>query len=123
MVLYALISLSTIRGELQRAFALAGCKTVVSSLWSVHDAATAVMMERFYHHLWEKKLGKLEALRQAQFDVIRHPEWVEQRVKKLAGVRGLRGIGKAAELIVAGKKERRSPIAWWAAWQLSGDWR
>jgi CHAT domain-containing protein len=108
---------------LQRAFAVSGCKTAVTSLWSVHDAATAVLMERFYLHLWQKKLSKLEALRQAQLDVMRHPEWVEERAKKLTGVRGLRGVGKASEIVVAGKKQRRSPVAWWAAWQLSGDWR
>jgi CHAT domain-containing protein len=108
---------------LQRAFAVAGCKSVVSSLWSVHDAATAVLMGRFYHHLWEKKLSKLEALRQAQLEVLRHPEWVEEQMKKMRGIRGLRGVGKASEEIVAGKKQRRSPVAWWAAWQLSGDWR
>jgi hypothetical protein len=34
----------------------------------------------------------------------------------------VRGIGKAsAPLPKTG--ERRSPLAWWAAWQLSGDWR
>ncbi len=108
---------------LQRAFALAGCKTVVSSLWSVNDAATAVLMERFYHHLWVKKAPRLEALRQAQLDVMRHPEWVEKRVEAMRGTPGLRGIGKSAEVAVAGKKGRRSPIAWWGAWQLSGDWR
>ncbi len=108
---------------LQRAFAVSGCKTVVSSLWSVHDAATAVLMERFYDNLWRKRLGKLEALRQAQLEVMRHPELVEGRAKTMRGTPGLRGAGKAAELVVGGKKERRSPVAWWGAWQLSGDWR
>ncbi len=108
---------------LQRAFAVAGCRSVVSSLWSVNDAATAVLMERFYLHLWGKKLPKVEALRQAQLDVMRHPEWVEKREKEMRGTPGLRGAGKVGEVVVSGKKERRSPVAWWAAWQLSGDWR
>ncbi len=109
---------------LQRAFQVAGCRSVVSSLWSVDDAATAVLMERFYLHLWQKKLSKAEALRLAQLEVMRNPEWVEGRAKALAAVgTRLRGAGKAAEVVVSGKKERRSPPAWWAAWQLSGDWR
>jgi CHAT domain-containing protein/tetratricopeptide (TPR) repeat protein len=109
---------------LQRAFQVAGCKSVVSSLWSVHDAATSVLMERLYHHLWKGKKGKLEALRLAQLDVLRQPELVEERQKMLADTPGLRGVGKVTERIVAGgKKERRSPPAWWAAWQLSGGWR
>ena len=102
---------------------MAGCKSVVSSLWSVDDAATAVLMERFYLHLWAKKASKLEALRQAQLDILRNPGWVEERAKTMRGTPGLRGVGKAAEVVVGGKKERRSPVAWWAAWQLSGDWR
>ena len=105
---------------LQRAFAVAGCKSVVSSLWSVDDAATSVLMERFYLHLWEKKSSRIEALRQAQLDVMRHPGWVEERAGKM---RGPRGVGKAGEVVVAGKSVRLSPPAWWAAWQLSGDWR
>jgi CHAT domain-containing protein len=89
----------------------------------VDDAATSVLMERFYFHLWQKKLSKLEALRQAQLDVLRHPEWAERRVKELARVHGLRHAGKVSERIISSVKERRSPVAWWAAWQLSGDWR
>ncbi len=108
---------------LQRAFAMAGCKSVVSSLWSVDDAATSVLMERFYLHLWGKKLSKLESLRQAQLDVMKHPEWVEARAKEQRGTPGLRAAGKAGEAVGGGKRERRSPAAWWAAWQLSGDWR
>jgi CHAT domain-containing protein len=108
---------------LQRAFAVAGCKSVVTSLWSVHDAATSVLMERFYYYLWEKKASKLEALRQAQLDVLKRPEMVEERARSFAAAKvTVRGIGKAsAPLPRTG--ERRSPVAWWAAWQLSGDWR
>ncbi len=49
---------------LNRGFLYAGAQTVVSSLWSVPDESTRVLMTAFYKNL--KKLGKAEALRQAQ---------------------------------------------------------
>ncbi|MBY0229765.1 MAG: tetratricopeptide repeat protein, partial [Gemmataceae bacterium] len=107
---------------LQRAFRQAGAGSAVCSLWSVSDAATSVLMEEFYKRLWGKgKTTKLEALRQAQLAVLRRPELVEERTKELSAVRGLRGAGMKAEKLPGGA--RRSPTAWWAAWQLSGDWR
>jgi CHAT domain-containing protein/Tfp pilus assembly protein PilF len=53
---------------LTRAFIFAGTPTVVSSLWSVEDESTALLMERFYTHL-RAGVGKAEALRQAQLEV------------------------------------------------------
>ncbi len=114
---------------LQRAFQSAGCRNVVSSLWSVDDAATSVLMERFYAHRWGKKpLAYPEALRQAQLDVLRGPGLVERRAAELhkelskAGEeRGLRGAGKAAEKLPGAA--RRAPVSWWAAWQAASDGR
>ena len=40
---------------LVRAFHLAGCPTVIASLWSVGDDATAALMVVFYHGLWEDR--------------------------------------------------------------------
>src|SRR5262249_20263350 len=51
---------------LQRAFVLAGARTLVMSLWKVSDLATALLMERFYENLLNRRLGRAEALRDAQ---------------------------------------------------------
>jgi CHAT domain-containing protein len=120
---------------LQRSFHAAGVKTMVTSLWSVHDAATLVLMEEFYSRLWGKgRPSRLEALRQAQLAILRHPERVRRRAERLlaeARKRGVseeqRGLGRlASDLPEGGKIEeapRRSPEAWWAPFVLSGDWR
>lgn len=50
-----------------RGLLYAGTSTIVSSLWSVDDLATRDMMVAFYSNL--PRLGKLEALRQAQLTV------------------------------------------------------
>jgi CHAT domain-containing protein/tetratricopeptide (TPR) repeat protein len=51
---------------LRRAFALAGARTLVISLWRVPDLATAFLMERFYHSLSGTGLDRDLALREAQ---------------------------------------------------------
>jgi CHAT domain-containing protein/tetratricopeptide (TPR) repeat protein len=64
---------------LSRAFIYAGAPTVVASLWSVDDEATAALMMAFYTHL-KTGLGKAEALRAAQTDLrhdATHPQWVQ----------------------------------------------
>jgi len=55
---------------LRRAFLTAGAKTLVVSLWKVPDIYTKELMVYFYQHLL-RGLGKSEALREAQLNMIR----------------------------------------------------
>jgi CHAT domain-containing protein/predicted negative regulator of RcsB-dependent stress response len=59
--------------SLQRAFHIAGSKTVIASLWTVPDKATSKLMTRYYSNLFDKKMSKGEALRQAQIWMLRSP--------------------------------------------------
>lgn len=49
---------------LGRGFLYAGARSIVASLWSVDDRATAQLMQAFYRNL--TRMDKVEALRQAQ---------------------------------------------------------
>jgi CHAT domain-containing protein len=75
---------------LTRAFIYAGTPSVVASLWSVDDSSTAQLMASFYRNL--KTMSKVEALRQAQLELIRG----EGRSDMLAR-RGIGGVGKLGE--------------------------
>jgi CHAT domain-containing protein len=93
---------------LQRAFQAAGATTVIASLWKVDDVATRDLMERFYDNLWNKNMGKLEALREAQLWMLK-----ERGPRGLTRIEGDREQGTGSRL----------PPYYWAAWVLSGDWR
>ena len=80
---------------LRRAFAVAGARTLVMSLWSVGDAETAALMDGLYQrHLERRSVPVALALREAQLDVLAHQ----------------RAVGAV------------HPFAW-AAFVAAGDWR
>jgi hypothetical protein len=56
---------------IQRAFQLAGAHSTIASLWSVPIGTTNKLMEEFYDNLWNKKLSRVESLRQAQLKIMR----------------------------------------------------
>jgi CHAT domain-containing protein len=91
---------------LQRAFQVAGARSVVASLWKVDDAATRDLMERFYENLWANEMGTLQALREAQLWMLRE--------------RGPRGLARVND---KQPQNKRLPPYFWAAFVLSGDWR
>lgn len=56
-------------------FMYAGAKSVVVSLWSVDDAATAELMKLFYKGMLQDKLPASQALRKAQLEIRKDPRW------------------------------------------------
>lgn len=70
-----------IRGEglvgLTQAFLYAGSKSLVLSLWQVSDAATAVLMTRFYEQMIKNGAPAAEALRAAQLSMAAETRWAD----------------------------------------------
>lgn len=58
---------------LTRSFIYAGSPSVVVSLWSVSAQSTLEMMEKFYNHI-KAGMSKIEALRNAQMDMLQSTE-------------------------------------------------
>ena len=57
--------------SLRRAFDVAGAQSVVSSLWTVDDRASADLMTSFYKNFLQLGMGKGEALHQAKLQMLK----------------------------------------------------
>jgi CHAT domain-containing protein len=107
---------------LTRAFIYAGTPSVVASLWKVDDSSTAQLMAEFYRNL--KTMTKVEALRQAQLQLIRG-----QGRSDLFARRGVGGIKKlaATQGVESSSDSSASPLVstslpyFWAPFILVGD--
>jgi CHAT domain-containing protein/Tfp pilus assembly protein PilF len=55
---------------LQRSLTLAGARSQILTLWPVNDVKTKDLMVAFYRNLFEKRMTKSEALRQAQLELV-----------------------------------------------------
>ncbi len=76
------------RGEgimsLARGFMYAGCPSVITSLWSVDDKSTAVIMKHFYEGL-SKGLSKDDALRASKLSYLKNADEIKSNPFYWAG--------------------------------------
>jgi CHAT domain-containing protein len=103
---------------LRRAFAIAGAKTLVMSLWPVPDRATALLMQRFFDNL-QRGLGRADALHEVQ-NYLRTIPVGELRQFPL-------GMEVLDELLAENSpdcQEDDTPLShpfYWGAWVCQGD--
>lgn len=61
--------------SLGRAFAYAGAKRTIITLWKVDDEATSEFMTKFYEKLLKENMSPSTALREAQIYMLKNPKW------------------------------------------------
>jgi CHAT domain-containing protein len=102
---------------LQRAFAVAGARTTISTLWPVYDDVTAALMVEFYQEMLktDEPNRPLTALCAAQRAVLDHYDPATRQVR--------RSIKKPANDTTESEEAQRLPPVYWAGFMLSGRWR
>jgi CHAT domain-containing protein len=98
---------------IQRAFQIAGAQTTIASLWKVDDQVTQRLMTAFYRNVLKGEQSYLDALRNAQLEIL-----AELR-ENGGAVDELRGANAPADSAAA----TYGAAYFWAAFTLSGDWR
>jgi CHAT domain-containing protein/tetratricopeptide (TPR) repeat protein len=115
---------------LAAAFLMAGAPTVVSSLWAVDDAATALLMERMYQIHLKTDCPISDALRDAQnfvrhmtaAEAIHHLQRYQGMTKASDGVLAKRLAGEIATLSArAADDHPYNDPYFWAAFIVWGD--
>jgi tetratricopeptide (TPR) repeat protein len=109
---------------LRRAFAVAGAKTLIMSLWSVNGWATALLMERFFDNC-EAGLGRGAALQEAQ-NYVRNITVGELQQFELGREILKYEFNNGRELDAASlaHQAENKPLAhpyYWGAWICQGD--
>lgn len=95
-----------VRGEglmsLSRAFAYAGCRDIITSLWKAEDRTTAFITSRLHEHMKEK-MSIDEALQLAKLELLRDPT-IDPRLKS---------PNYWAHLVFIGDYQPQKPVSDW----------
>ena len=111
-----------------QSFLIRGSRSIVLTLWSVDDTATALLMSRFYENLIKKKMTKINALRKAKnwLRTLSRSEVLQLTAKLSNGV--ARGPGRKTlpplSKLPLSEKAEGAPYAhpyYWSSFILIGD--
>lgn len=111
---------------LVRALHLAGARNVVATLWEPDAAARLIMVSAFYRSLWSGRRSPVDAHREAQLFVFRHPKLLASLRTTLSQAEGpdrdvaIDNLLSAISLNDQVDGSERSPVHEWGANLISG---